>query len=175
MSDVSESPLLYAGLYEALDITGQHLGNIQLIDWKAGYLEIAAQQGFTQEFLDCFHRVTIRHGCACGRALFRRETVVLNDVTTDQRFLPYRDVAARAGFRAVQSTPLLTNSGALVGVLSTHGEHNPTEQQLSQIRTLATRTAEELVRRRAQKRLTASHLFWQARLTGAVSARSSVS
>jgi GAF domain-containing protein len=160
MCDVSESPLLHASLYEALDITRQNLGNIQLVDWKAGHLEIAAQQGFTQEFLDCFRRVTIRDGCACGRALFYRETVALDDVAVDPKFLPFRNVAERAGFRAVQSTPLLTNGGALVGILSTHGDHNPTPQQMSLIRTLAKRTADDLVRWRALKLAHETH--WRA-------------
>jgi GAF domain-containing protein len=151
MYDASESQLLHAALYEALEITRQQLGNIQLVDWKAGHLEIAAQQGFTREFLDCFRRVTIRDGCACGRALFYRETVAINDVTTDPRFLPYRNVAERAGFRAVQSSPILSNRGALVGIISTHGDHNPTAQQMNRIRSLARRTAEELLRWRALK------------------------
>ncbi|UWU69465.1 hypothetical protein N2602_02740 [Bradyrhizobium sp. NC92] len=64
MHDVSELPLLQSALSEALVITGQKLGNIQLIDWKTGHLEIMAQQGFSEDFLDCFRRVTIRDGCA---------------------------------------------------------------------------------------------------------------
>ncbi|WP_456842686.1 GAF domain-containing protein [Bradyrhizobium sp. USDA 4486] len=110
-----------------------------------------AQQGFTQEFLDCFRRVTIRDGCACGRALFNRQPVVLNDITIDPRFLPFRGIAERAGFKAVQSTPLMTSSGALVGVLSTHGQHTPSEEQLGLIRSLAMRTANGILRWRAAK------------------------
>ena len=151
MYDPSELPLLQSALSEALAMTGQKLGNVQLIDWKMGDLTIAAQQGFAQEFLDCFHRVTIRDGCACGRALFNRESIVLDDATIDPRFLPFRNIAERAGVRAVQSTPLLTNSGALVGVLSTHGARSPTAEQLGLIRNLAMRTADGIVRGRAQK------------------------
>ncbi|WFU34467.1 hypothetical protein QA635_08650 [Bradyrhizobium brasilense] len=83
MHDVSELPLLQSALSEALVITGQELGNIQLIDWKTGHLEIMAQQGLSEEFLNCFRRVTIRDGCACGRALFNRQPVILDDVTMD--------------------------------------------------------------------------------------------
>jgi GAF domain-containing protein len=151
MHDVSELPLLQSALSEALAIAGQELGNIQLIDWRSGHLTIAVQRGFTQEFLDCFRHVSIRDGCACGRALFNRETVVLDDVTLDRQFLPYRNVAERAGFRAVQSTPLLTNSGALIGILSTHGGDTPTAEQLALIKSLAIRTANGVLRDRAQK------------------------
>jgi len=151
MHAVSELPLLQSALSEALVITGQELGNIQLIDWKTGHLEIVAQQGFSEEFLDCFRRVTIRDGCACGRALFNRQPVVLDDVTADPRFLPFRDIAERAGFKAVQSTPLITHSGALVGILSTHGKGVPDEKQLGLIRSLAMRTAGGIVRDRAAR------------------------
>ncbi|WP_420888201.1 GAF domain-containing protein [Bradyrhizobium brasilense] len=102
--------------------------------------------GLSEEFLNCFRRVTIRDGCACGRALFNRQPVILDDVTMDLRFLPFRDIAGRAGFKAVQSTPLMTHSGALVGVLSTHGQHTPSEDQLGLIRSLAIRTAGSILR-----------------------------
>jgi GAF domain-containing protein len=46
--------------------------------------------------------------------------VVITDVTTDPGFAPHRDIAQASGFRAVQSTPLVNQSGHLVGMLSTH-------------------------------------------------------
>jgi hypothetical protein len=38
----------------------------------------------------------------------------------DPDFAPYRGIAAQAGFRAVQSEPLIGKGGELVGVLSIH-------------------------------------------------------
>jgi GAF domain-containing protein len=106
MNPPFELPLLVSALDRALRITNQRLGNIQLIDWKAGYLEIVAQQGFQPDFLDCFRRVTSSDSCASGRALLMRASIMINDVTQDDRFAPFRALAASAGFRAVQSTPL---------------------------------------------------------------------
>ncbi|WP_229190169.1 hypothetical protein [Bradyrhizobium brasilense] len=54
MHGVSELPLLQSALSEALVITGQELGNIQLIDWKTGHPEIMAQQGFLKSFSTAF-------------------------------------------------------------------------------------------------------------------------
>ena len=138
--------LLYSALDRALTLAGQQLGNVQLIDWNAGELKIAAQRGFAQDFLDSFRRVTTRDGCACGRALLVRDTVVIHDVTTDRDFLLYRDVAERAGFRAVQSTPLLSPSGAFFGIISTHGDCVPNRHRLEKIKSLAQQTANELAR-----------------------------
>jgi GAF domain-containing protein len=138
--------LLRSALDEALTLAGQQLGNIQLVDWNAGYMEIVTQRGFAQDFLDSFRRVTTRDGCACGRALLVRDTVVIHDVTTDRDFLLYRDVAERAGFRAVQSTPLLSPSGAFFGIISTHGDCVPNRHRLEKIKSLAQQTANELAR-----------------------------
>jgi len=143
--------LLSAALKRALLITGQELGNIQLIDWDAGHMEIATQHGLKDEFLDSFRRVSVRDGCACGRALLMRKSVVIDDVAADRQFAPYLGIARRAGFRAVQSTPLTTFNGALLGMISTHGYHSPTGQQLALIKTLAVETANELVRCRSME------------------------
>jgi hypothetical protein len=89
MHHACELKLLDAALDKALAITGQELGNVQLVNWDAGYMEMVAQRGFPQEFLDCFHRVTSKAGSACGRALLLRDTVVIHDVTTDRQFFSF--------------------------------------------------------------------------------------
>lgn len=94
-------------------------GNLQLLD-TAGRLRIVYQQGFSTDFLAAFETITAATNCACGRALRRRESVAIADVERDDDFAPCRGIAARAGFRAVQSTPLIDRSGALLGVISTH-------------------------------------------------------
>jgi len=146
----AERDLINSTLHRALRITGQELGNVQLVNWEMGLLEIAAQRGFRQEFLDSFRHVSTRDGCACGRALLLRDTVVIDDVTTDRDFSPFKEIAERAGFRAVQSTPLMSSGGAIVGVISTHGNRSPNGRELEQIKSLAQEAANELIRLRAQ-------------------------
>src|SRR5690242_16903328 len=65
------------------------------------YLEIVAYQGFSDEFLHCFRRVSQLDGSACGRALLLRRTVAIADVLEANSFASYRGVAERAGFRSV--------------------------------------------------------------------------
>ena len=103
----------------ALDLLHADLGNVQIADPATGALRIAAQRGFGPEFLHYFAVVT-DDGSACGRAARENAQVVIADVTTDPSFAPHRDIAAASGFRAVQSTPLTTRDGRLVGMLSTH-------------------------------------------------------
>jgi len=103
----------------ALALTGADFGNVQLLDPASGALLIATQSGFGSEFTDYFAVVDDGHS-ACGRAARDCSQTVIADVTTDPGFAPHREIAAAAGFRAVQSTPLADSGGRLVGMVSTH-------------------------------------------------------
>ena len=139
------SRLINSALEKALAITRQPMGNVQLIDWKLGYLELAAQRGFSPQFRERFRIVRKTDDCACGRAFRLRDTVVIDDVADDLQFVTFREAAREAGFRSVQSTPIISHSGAFVGMISTHGSHSPTSQQLQLIKELARETANELI------------------------------
>ncbi|HYA80698.1 MAG TPA: GAF domain-containing protein [Methylocystis sp.] len=135
----------------ALELTGAGLGYVQLMDWDKGLLTIVAQRGFKDEFVDFFRHVRPEQGCSCARTLNARGAVVIQDVTCDSDFAPYRSIAKRAGFQAVQSTPLISSGGAFLGVLSTHfpNAHRPSERVMLELKALAELTAEALIRERA--------------------------
>jgi PAS domain S-box-containing protein len=107
-------------LENAMATVGADFGNIQLYNAQSEALEIVAQRGFRQDFLDYFHAVRVDEGPACARAMQSGERIVIEDVNLDPAYEPHRPVAAAAGYRAVQSTPLKTHGGALLGILSTH-------------------------------------------------------
>jgi hypothetical protein len=123
-SRMSKSPAFQDRWHEILStelrIHGADLGNIQLLDPDAGNLAIIAQRGFGLDFLEHFEAVTWDDESACARAMRAREPVVIRDVTTDPLFTNHRSIAAAAGFRSVQSTPLLNRDGSLLGILSMH-------------------------------------------------------
>jgi len=135
-------------LDHSMEMTATHLGNVQLMNWRSGCLEIGAQRGFETEFLNFFRRVRLDHGTACGRVLRSRDTIVIDDVLTDVEFSPFRDLACRAGFRAVQSTPLVSRSGALVGVVSNHFSQvrRPSDMQLGGLKEAAGLAADAIIR-----------------------------
>jgi GAF domain-containing protein len=107
------------GLEDALSMLRADRGNVQIVDPASGSLRIAAQAGFSDEFLEYF-AVVDDNGSACGRAARHLAQTVIVDVNTDPRFAPHREIAAAAGFRAVNSTPLVDLRGHLVGVISAH-------------------------------------------------------
>ena len=108
-------------LHATMRATSADLGNIQLFDSRKGVLQIVAQQGFSAEFLDFFGEVRGDES-ACGVAMCGLKQVIVEDVVTHPIFVgqPAQDILLRAGVRAVQSTPLITTSGELVGMVSTH-------------------------------------------------------
>jgi GAF domain-containing protein len=106
-------------------------GTIQLRSPRDGVLRIAVQHGFAHALLEGFTAVAGDES-AGGRAAAEHTQVVLEDVVRDPAFGPRRAIAAAAGFRAVQSTPLIDRGGRLHGVLSTHWRrpHRPAEHEL---------------------------------------------
>jgi hypothetical protein len=83
-------------LGRTLELTGAGFGNVQIMDWKAGYLEIKAQRGFHEEFLNFFERVRFMDASACARALRDRDSVVIEDIVVDQRYAPCLEIVQRA-------------------------------------------------------------------------------
>jgi PAS domain S-box-containing protein len=134
----------------AIAITGANKGNIQLLDSKSGTLRIAAQRGFEKPFLDFFSAVHDGEGAACGAALQSAERVVVEDVTRSEIFVgtPSLPVMLNAGVRAVQSTPLRSSTGAVMGMISTHfaSPYRPGEQELRFMDLLARQAADYLDR-----------------------------
>lgn len=114
---------LVADLYEILDATMLLLeaeqGNIQLYDPVRDVLEIVAHRGLPEEFLKALRTVSRHDETASARALREGKRVIIEDVEKDAAYAPYRHIAAQAGFRAVQATPMLGHDGRLLGVLAT--------------------------------------------------------
>ena len=135
-------------LAATISLQGADLGNVQLYDAPTNSLSIVAQHGFSDAFLARFRVVDSRDDTACGRALRGRARVVIEDVEKDDAYEPHRAIAAREGYRAVQSTPILARNGTLKGMLSTHFRqpHLPSERTL-QLTDLYMRLAADLIAR----------------------------
>jgi PAS domain S-box-containing protein len=141
--------LLGAFLDAAIAITDTERGTLQLANPDAGALTIVAQRGFAQPFLDFFGKVHDGNS-GSGAALWRGERVVVEDITKSEFFVgtPSMEVLLDAGVRAVQSTPLFSRSGVLVGVLTTHyAATHRLERREAQMLDLLVRQAADLIER----------------------------
>jgi PAS domain S-box-containing protein len=143
-------------LHEALDDVLQgallacraKFGNVQLFNPESHALEIIAQRGFREDFLEHFRTVRIDEGSACAQAMRNEERIIIEDVELDPPYEPLRHVAAAAGYRAVQSTPLKNREGSVIGMLSTHYSqpHRPSERDLRLLDLHARHAADLIVR-----------------------------
>jgi PAS domain S-box-containing protein len=139
------------------EITGADMGNIQL--FQNGVLQIASQRGFAAPFLEFFNHVS--HGsAACGTALERRERIIVEDILQSPIFIGTSalDVMLAAGARAVQSTPLISRSGTLLGMFSTHYRtpRRPGDRELRMLDLLARQAADLIERTQAEESRRAS-------------------
>lgn len=139
--------LLPQVLREAMALVGGDFGNIQTVDPATGSLRLVTQVGFGLEFLDYFAVVEDVHS-TCGRAARQGAQTAAADIRADRGFTPHREIAAAAGFRAVQSTPLVDYAGHLIGMVSTHFQrpHRPSDRDLQAMELYADFAAEALTR-----------------------------
>jgi len=131
----------------AIELTEADFGNIQLLGPGIDTLKIVVQRGLTREFLEYFAQVHDGEA-ACGTAMKKRQRVVVQDIACDPVFENPRTIETllAAQVRAVQSTPLVSRSGAFLGVLSTHYRlpRRPSQRQLRGL-DLIVRVASDLV------------------------------
>lgn len=157
---------LHEGLEEMLSATielfAADKGNVQILDPERKVLVIAAQRGFEREFLEYFREVSPEDGSACGRALRSGQRIVIEDVEADLAYAPFVQIARNAGYRGVQSTPLIGRNGAPLGMLSTHfrSVHRPSELDLRRLDLYARQAADFIERCRTEQALRESeHRF----------------
>lgn len=142
-------------LEAAIALCGADMGTIQLYDPARKILTIAAHHGFEQDFLDHFSVENAEGDAASGRALNTLKRVVIEDIQTDERYAIHRAAAKKAGFRAVQSTPLCGRDGTPLGMLTTHfrAPHAPSERELRMVDLYARQAADFIERLRITERL----------------------
>ncbi len=136
-------PLLQEVMNAAVAIVGAERGTLQLLESDS--LRIVAHYGHQQPFLDFFAAAENRTS-VCGEAAQRGERVAVPDVETSSLFAgtPSLAVLREAGVRAVQSTPIISRTGALLGILTTQWgvPYHPDEDDLWRIDLLMRQAAD---------------------------------
>jgi len=120
-------------LVGAIELLGADMGHIRILDAKQRILRLAAHRGLKQNFVDFFREVSAADETPCGGALRAGERVVIDDTEADTvSAAPFRPVARKAGYRAVQATPIMSRAGTALGMLSTHfrSVHRPSDEDL---------------------------------------------
>ncbi len=127
------------GMEEILDgvveLLGAQHGNIQLLNGAGDSLNLVAHRNFPPEFLEFFREVSLTSNASCARAMRSGKRVIIEDVSRDELYRPYRALAEAAGYRAVLSTPLRAANGPLLGMVSVHftATGRPSEQEMRRL------------------------------------------
>lgn len=139
------------------DFTHTDRGCVQLVSEDGQRLEMYAYQGYAEGSHFVQHFSHTGFGVAYDVDPRDRTRLLIEDVETYEPLLGTQDreVALSAGIRATQSTPLITRSSGLLGILSNQFRqpHRPTEHQLQLLDLLAWTAADFIERHRAIRAL----------------------
>ena len=107
-------------LQHAMMMNRTKAGTLQLINEENHSLEIVCSYGLSTEFVEHFKIVSMDDGSFCGRALRKNCTIYVDDLTKDSAFARHMLLALQNNVVAVQSTPLKTCAGHVIGMISVH-------------------------------------------------------
>src|SRR5262249_2143868 len=122
-------------LEAAIGLTSADFGSMQAFDPERDELRLLTHKGFHPESAKFWEWVRLDAACTCGMALHSGTRIVVPDVEACDVMQGTSDLESyrRSGIRSVQSTPLLSRSGRLLGMISTHWRqpHQPAERTLN--------------------------------------------
>ena len=128
---------------------------------ERGELRLLAHRGFTPEAAGFWEWVRPDSQSTCGIALDEGNRCIVPDVLDSDLLAGSedREVLLAMGIRAVQTTPLLSRTGALLGMISTHWRepHEPTESEFRALDVLARQAADLIERTRNEQALKESN------------------
>ena len=140
----------------AIVIMQSQYASMQIFDPERGELNLLNARGFDPAATELWKSVTVSSTSTCGKALQAAQRVTVSDVLTcDFLGTADRETFRRLGVRAVQSTPLYSRTGELLGMISTHwsAPHEPSEREQRLLDVLARQAADLIERRRAEDAL----------------------
>jgi PAS domain S-box-containing protein len=147
-------PLYEQILDAAMAVMGSQMASIQTVDKSQGALRLLAFRGFSPEFGEILALSRPDTNTSCSVAKRMGDRMIVPDVETDNSIAgtPALEDLRKSGIRAVQSTPLFSRSGKLLGMISTYWRqpHQPLERELRLLDVLARQAADLMERLRTQ-------------------------
>ena len=138
----------------AIAVMRSNMASIQILDEGQDALRMLAFRGFGPEFGKIFelNGPDTRTSCSVARLVGHR--VIVSDVETCDFIAgtPALEDHRKTGVRAAQSTPLISRSGLLLGMISTHWSqpHQPSEHDLRLMDILARQAADLIERKQVE-------------------------
>ena len=128
--------------------------SMQMLYPERGELRLLAYRGFDPAAAAFWEWVRPGSGSTCGAALATGHRSIVADIELSDFIAGTEDLETyrRTGIRAVQSTPLVSRSGVMLGMISTHWRepHQPSERDLRLLDVLARQAADLIERKQAE-------------------------
>ncbi|MBS0431127.1 MAG: PAS domain S-box protein [Proteobacteria bacterium] len=167
LQEADAEPLFRRIVETAAALMRSECASLQILDPESGDLKFAANVGFSAEAVEFWGRVNRESDTSCGMALRDMQRVIIGDVRQCDG-LGEDDLAMceHEGILATQTTPLLSRSGRLLGMLSTHWRqrHVPDERRLALLDLLARQAADLIENHRHEQKLQELNVYLERRV-----------
>ena len=141
----------------AMELMAADAACLQMFEADSASLRLLAWTNFHPDCVPFWLRVTTGAGSSCSKALSDNQRVVVADIEACEFMAgtPAQLAYRRAGVRGVQSTPLRSRTGRLLGMLSTHWRtpHTATDDDFRFFDVLARQAADFIERTLAEEAL----------------------
>ena len=148
----------------SMEIVAATMGDVQIYDAPTHTMKILAHRGFVQEFIDRMQESPLDEESPCGRAMTTGSRVIVEEMRDYSRSARIRALAAEAGYRAMQCTPLVSRTDKLLGIVSTQFEkpHRPSEHELRLLDLYLVHATDTIERIRTVEELRQSEQLYRA-------------
>ena len=139
----------------AMAIMRSDFASMQMFHPERSELRLLAYRGFNPAAAAFWEWVRPASGSTCGVSLAIRQRSIVADVELSDFMAGSEDLETyrHTGIRAVQSTPLISRTGRLLGMISTHWSqvHQPSDHDLRLLDVLARQAADLIERTEAEQ------------------------
>ncbi len=153
----SSSAIYKHVLDAAIDLMSADKGSMQVFHPERGELRLLVQRGFDPAVAGRWEWVGYDFATTCSMALLTGDRVIVPDFEACEIMAGTADLDAfrRSDVRAGQSTPLMSRSGGLLGMVTTYWKkpHRLTDRALQPLDVLARQAADLIERTEAEQAL----------------------
>ncbi|GGG43909.1 sigma 54-interacting transcriptional regulator [Bizionia arctica] len=97
----------------------KYFGTLSLLDKDGIHLDLISAPSMPKEYGLAIKRIVIGESVgSCGTAAFRKQPVIVSDISTDALWLNYKDLAVKHGLLSCWSLPIVSKNNIVLGTFA---------------------------------------------------------